>query len=567
VSPALTESSRSKPPAAAAGLEQTILPSPNISALDPTPKESYQTRLRDARGTLAEQYHVNSRLRPWELSRLPSEEDARSIRDWFLASGRAWSDDHLDPDARAAAPMRPLAALPMPVGPFLQRFCERQGPALYAADLMLVLGDELLLVSPAGEDVIVERSLGADAQRRLAQQVRPTHRAGLAEALCVLAVTTVPWRHMVLYGERGFRRALMETGVLITNLCGLAMECGLRPTPPRRLRRHRSRPPAVERRGGALLRSADRDQRSGAGGPAMSSEVEAPLAPLIDAIERSVQAGALTSTYAAALLRLVHSSEHLHDRDEVMLAHLVHASARSAVAADGAQPGDLPTLTAPDLRIEHPGVARSLPDDVPPEAEALHELLLARHSVPYFGRQDMPLKTLGAMLELALGAREVLGAYNRRDLPSRMFPSAGGLQPIDFYVFANRVTGVAPGIYFYNAVRHELVEHELGDFRTKLVEAAIHTDWLFYAPVVVALVGNFRRVSWKYGSRGYRFLNVDTGVATMNLYLAGQALGLHGNAVAAFDDDAFNALLRLDGHWEFTNLLFAAGLRPPPFRA
>jgi hypothetical protein len=36
---------------------------------------------------------------------------------------------------------------------------------------------------------------------------------------------------MALYGERGYRRALMETGVLVTNLCGLALESGLRPYP------------------------------------------------------------------------------------------------------------------------------------------------------------------------------------------------------------------------------------------------------------------------------------------------------------------------------------------------
>jgi SagB-type dehydrogenase family enzyme len=283
-------------------------------------------------------------------------------------------------------------------------------------------------------------------------------------------------------------------------------------------------------------------------------------------LERSVEAGEMTAAYGRLVSELLDNSAHLRERDDLRLAHLVHASLRSSTTADGAPPEDIPILAAPDLEIERDGRARALPGDPPERAAALHELLRARRSVPYFGRRPMPIATLGSLLSLALGTRELLSAYSRRDIPSRMFPSAGGLQPIDAYVFVNRVEELPSGVYFYNPVRHELVEHELGDFRTRLVEAAIHTDWLLYAPVVVALVGNLRRVGWKYGSRGYRYMNVDTGVVAMNLYLAGQALGLHGNAVAAFDDDAFNALLRLDGSWELTNLLFAAGERPRTMR-
>jgi SagB-type dehydrogenase family enzyme len=173
----------------------------------------------------------------------------------------------------------------------------------------------------------------------------------------------------------------------------------------------------------------------------------------------------------------------------------------------------------------------------------------------------MSLESLGALLGSALGSRELLAAYNRRDVPSRMFPSAGGLQPVDAYVIANRVAGLERGVYFYDPVRHELAVHDRGDCRQRVVEAAVHTDWLFHAPVVIALVGNFARVSWKYGTRGYRYLNVDTGVVTQNLYLVAHAMGMAGNAIAAFDDDAFNDLLRLDGADQFTNLLFAAGGR------
>jgi len=219
------------PPTApvAEGLEQTLMPSPNVRTLDPTARIEYQTRLGDARGTLAETYHLRSRLRPWELDRLPSEADVQALRDWLHASGRTYGDDVVA-EGRAGLPVRDLQELPQPVGAFLAAFCRGQGAAMYAADVTVVHHDELALLTPAG-GLVVERSLGADSLTRLAQQVHREQRGAVETAGCVLAVMTVPWRQMVLYGERGFRRALMETGILVASLCGVAAQAGLRPTP------------------------------------------------------------------------------------------------------------------------------------------------------------------------------------------------------------------------------------------------------------------------------------------------------------------------------------------------
>jgi hypothetical protein len=102
---------------------------------------------------------------------------------------------------------------------------------MYAADVTVVCDDELALLTSTGDGLVVERSLGVDSRARLAQQVHREQRGAVEDAACVLAIMTVPWRQMVLYGERGFRRALMETGILVASLCGVAMQAGLRPTP------------------------------------------------------------------------------------------------------------------------------------------------------------------------------------------------------------------------------------------------------------------------------------------------------------------------------------------------
>jgi hypothetical protein len=209
-------------------LEQTLLPSPNVTLLAPGARDTYTHRLGDALGTAAEYYQANSRMRPWELPDVPSDEQAAALREWLLHTGRTY--DPVSLVDGAAAPLRPIAGLPAPLGRVLGRFGP-DGPlaeTLFANDLMVLDGDELLLMPPRADVLVFERRVPG-WRARLAAAVPQPHQVAVRDATAVFAVVTVPWRHMVLYGERGYRRAVMEAGVLTTNLHGLAAGAGLRP--------------------------------------------------------------------------------------------------------------------------------------------------------------------------------------------------------------------------------------------------------------------------------------------------------------------------------------------------
>lgn len=272
--------------------------------------------------------------------------------------------------------------------------------------------------------------------------------------------------------------------------------------------------------------------------------------------------------YLAAIEALLVASTRLQDQPGAAVADLVHAALRSYAVTDGAPPEDMAVLTSPDLQVDLDAETGSQVVDLPAAPRptgglaALRSVLDERRSMPYFSPRPVTLIELATLLEHAVGTRSVVDAYNRRDLPLRRFPSAGGLQPVDIHVIARDVDGLVPGTYRHNPVAGTLVLREEGDFGVPLVEAAIQTDWLYYAPVVVVLVGRPDRIRWKYGSRGYRYLLVDTGCAYLALHLVAQAMGLFANALAAFDDDRMNALLRLDGRDHVTNLLLAVG-HPP----
>jgi SagB-type dehydrogenase family enzyme len=202
-----------------------------------------------------------------------------------------------------------------------------------------------------------------------------------------------------------------------------------------------------------------------------------------------------------------------------------------------------------------------LPDPEPLPPTSLADVIDRRHSSTTFGPDQVPLPTLAALLEGAAGIREHRPGYNTRDFPVRRAPSAGGLAPIDLYLAANAVDGLAQGLYYYRPTTRQLALVDNGNVRGKVADAGVFVDWLYYAPVVFFLAVNMPRVDWKYGVRSYRYVHVDLGVLTQNLYLVATALGLATCAVAAFDDDEANDLLRLDGRDEYVSLLFACG--PP----
>ncbi len=202
---------------------------------------------------------------------------------------------------------------------------------------------------------------------------------------------------------------------------------------------------------------------------------------------------------------------------------------------------------------------------LPPPASIdvpLSEVLERRRSKHHAAAEPMALETLSTVLHWSAGTREVIPAYNRKRFPARYAPSAGGLQPFDIYLVPNNVAGLDQGLYYYHPIDHALRLLDDGNMRRLVTRAATYAEWLGYASVVLAITGDFARVDWKYGERGYRFMHVDTGCLVENLYLTGTACGLHTCAVAAYYDDDVSELLGIDGDEQFPMVLF--GLSVPP---
>lgn len=127
----------------------------------------------------------------------------------------------------------------------------------------------------------------------------------------------------------------------------------------------------------------------------------------------------------------------------------------------------------------------------------------------------------------------------------RAAPSAGALYPLELYLVAGAVDGLAAGVYRYLSAGHKLVSHATIDVRAELAAAAHGQSWLETAPAVLVLTAVYKRTMQKYGERGRRYVHMDTGHAAENVYLQAEARGLGTVMMGAFDDERVQTVMNL----------------------
>ncbi|WP_220681625.1 SagB/ThcOx family dehydrogenase [Methanofollis formosanus] len=212
----------------------------------------------------------------------------------------------------------------------------------------------------------------------------------------------------------------------------------------------------------------------------------------------------------------------------------------------------------PPLERPHAGPVTSLP---PPEDADLRpvdlvEAIARRRSVRTYAPEPLPLATLSYLLWCSQGVTSVY----RDAWTFRTVPSAGARHALETYLLINQVEGLAPGLYHYAALSHGLSEIEAPEDAAEAVEEAlISQPMVGNAAVVFLWAADISRMTWRYGERGYRYIFMDAGHACQNLYLGAEAVGCGVCAMAAFDDDALNALLGLDGERLFAIYAAAVG--------
>jgi SagB-type dehydrogenase family enzyme len=204
---------------------------------------------------------------------------------------------------------------------------------------------------------------------------------------------------------------------------------------------------------------------------------------------------------------------------------------------------------------EAPSTGRApilLPSRDAPARVPFEEVIARRRSVRSFADRPLKASALGALCRLGNG---IVGSESWR----RSAPSSGGLASVDLFPIVLEGCGFPAGIYRYCPAEHGLEVVRAGDFRAWLRERVLLQPELATVPLALSLVCDFRRLSERYGARGYRLGLMDAGHVSENLQLAAAALGLGSCAVGGYVDQEIDQALGLDGIGRASVLLVLMG--------
>ena len=142
----------------------------------------------------------------------------------------------------------------------------------------------------------------------------------------------------------------------------------------------------------------------------------------------------------------------------------------------------------------------------------------------------------------------------------RTVPSAGARHAFETYLFVQNVEGISEGFYRYLPLEHQLYfEFQEEQGAQKIVQATFTQTFIGKAPLVFIWSVIPYRMEWRYDIAAHKVILLDAGHVCQNLYIACEAIGAGTCAIAAYDQEGMDSLLRLDGEDEFVIYLAPVG--------
>lgn len=162
-----------------------------------------------------------------------------------------------------------------------------------------------------------------------------------------------------------------------------------------------------------------------------------------------------------------------------------------------------------------------------------------RRTVRRYSPREITSEQLMSVLWAAQGVTDDLRGF-------RTAPSAGALYPLEIFTFTGdgTVKGVKAGVHRFRPGSGKLEPVGGEDRRRELGGACLNQMWVARAPACLVISAVYERTMGKYGERGIRYADIESGCAAQNVFLMAEALGLATGIVGAFFDDKVKELTR-----------------------
>ncbi len=180
-----------------------------------------------------------------------------------------------------------------------------------------------------------------------------------------------------------------------------------------------------------------------------------------------------------------------------------------------------------------------------------------RQSRRNFNAEYLKIEELAFLLWATQGQRDP----GQQSPLFRTVPSAGARHSFETYLFIHRVEKLSAGLYRYLPLSNELVLIYTSDQHTKrnLTRAVMGQKFVADCAVTFVWTTVPYRMEWRYLEIAHRVILLDAGHVCQNLYLACEAIHSGTCAIAAYDQEAMDDLLQVDGEEQFTVYLAPVG--------
>jgi SagB-type dehydrogenase family enzyme len=218
-------------------------------------------------------------------------------------------------------------------------------------------------------------------------------------------------------------------------------------------------------------------------------------------------------------------------------------------------------VTPPPWGKSYDGEKITLPTWGAPPADSYNALLDSRRSVRKYA--DTPMS--GAELAFYLWSTQGIQSVRAEVATFRPVPSGGARHPFETYLAVRRVEGLAPGLYYYapaENIGEKLVTLiKIGELPSDetLTQSVAGQSWTEGAPVIAYYSCVPYKAEWRYANMAHRVVLIDLGHLGQNAMLSAAALGLGSCCMAAYDQQAADAIFGFDGINEYVVYAISIG--------
>jgi SagB-type dehydrogenase family enzyme len=232
---------------------------------------------------------------------------------------------------------------------------------------------------------------------------------------------------------------------------------------------------------------------------------------------------------------------------EIDLAKFFHNNTKRNIYYSADQPDF--TKKPPQFK-EYPDSPRILlPKEDLSLAMPLDESILRRRSCRDFAPRQIEIEKLSKILWFSYSITDRI-IYEDFEIPVRPVPSGGALYPFELYLAIFNVEEVNKGVYHYCSVDHSLELLRSGDFRNKISQLFMGQRYIADSGLCVIISSVFERTTWKYGSRGYRYILFEAGHIAQNVCLVASSQNLGTLPLGGFYDNPLARFIGIDSESE-----------------